>query len=77
MTISLKNGFRTIEELRESPEAILRQVQKSEQPVVVTVKGKPAAVVLAVEQYEWMTHLLEFGRELAKGEESIRVLPES
>jgi prevent-host-death family protein len=72
MTFSLKEDFKTVEELREAPQAILRQVQKTEHPVVVTMKGKPAAVILGVDQYEWMVHLINFASLIAEGEEDIR-----
>jgi len=72
MTFRLTEDFKTLDELRESPEGVLRQVQKNEQPVVITVKGKPAAVVIGADQYQWMVHLLDLGRALAEGEASIR-----
>jgi prevent-host-death family protein len=72
MTFSLKKDFKTIEELRDSPDAILRQIKKNEHSVVVTRKGKPAAVLLTVDQYEWMVHLINFAGLIAEGEEDIR-----
>jgi prevent-host-death family protein len=72
MTFSLKEDFKTIDELCEAPEAMLRQVQKSQHPLVVTMKGKPAAVLLGVDQFEWMVHLINFASLVGKGEEDIR-----
>lgn len=72
MSISLTEDFRTLDELKESPEAIVRQVQNSENGVVVTVKGKPAAVMLGVKQYEWLVHLVNFSRLIHEGEADIR-----
>lgn len=72
MAFRLTQDFKTLEEPRESPEAVLRQVQKTDHPVVITVKGKPAAVLLAPEQYEQMVQLLELSRTLAEGEQSVR-----
>ncbi len=72
MTFSLKEDFKTVEELRNSPEAMLRQLQKTKHPLVVTMKGKPAAVLLDVDLYEWMVHLINFASLIAEGEEDIR-----
>ena len=33
--------FKTVEELESQPREILRQIQRTGRPVVVTVKGKP------------------------------------
>jgi prevent-host-death family protein len=72
MTFSLKEDFRTIEELRDSPDAIFRQIEKTNHSVVITRKGKPAAVLLTIEQYEWMVHLINFAGLVAEGEEDVR-----
>ncbi len=72
MTFSLKEDFKTIEELSDLTEVIIRQVQKARHPAVVTMKGKPAAVWLGVDQYEWMVHLINFASLIAEGEEDIR-----
>ena len=72
MTFSLKEDFKTVGELRDSPEAIIRQVEKNKHAVVVTRAGKPAAVLLTVDQYEWMVHLINFAGLVAEGEEDIR-----
>jgi prevent-host-death family protein len=72
MAISLTQDFKTVEELRDSPEAILRQVENTGRPVVITVAGKPAAVMLSPDQYEWMVHVLNLSRLLNQAEGSIR-----
>jgi prevent-host-death family protein len=72
MTFSLQEDFKTVDELRVSPDDLVRHVQETKQPIVVTRQGKPAAVLLGVEQYEWMVHLINFAGLIAEGEEDIR-----
>src|SRR5436305_8363039 len=72
MSISLTEDFRTAEELANQTPAILEEVRKQKRPVVVTQDGKPAAVLLDVERYEWMVHLLNFTRMINEAEAEVR-----
>jgi prevent-host-death family protein len=71
MTISLTEDFRTVEDLRESTEAILAQARSTGRPVNITVDGKPAAVLLDVGVFERWMRTLNLVKLLAPAEEDI------
>src|SRR5436309_15760795 len=72
MSISLTQDFRTAEELASQTPAILDQIRKQQRPIIVTQDGKPAAVLLDVDRYEWMVHLLNFTRLINEAEAQVR-----
>lgn len=72
MSNILKEDFKPVEELRAAPEAILKQVEESGRPVVLTANGKPAVVMLAADHYERIIHTLQLTRLLAEGEQDVR-----
>jgi prevent-host-death family protein len=72
MTISLTEDFKTVDELRQDPEAILTQVRNTGRPVVITHDGKPGAVMLPVEAFERLIHTVNLARLLAEGQEDLR-----
>ncbi len=72
MSISLTQDFKTEAELSSQTRAILTQVRRTGRPVVVTREGKPEAVLLRPEEYEWLVHLVNLSRLLNEGEEDIR-----
>ena len=72
MSLILTEDYKTVEELRAAPDAILQQVEQSGRPVVLTDQGKPAVVLLAANHYEQLIHTLNLTRMLAEGERDIR-----
>jgi prevent-host-death family protein len=73
MSISLTEDFKTIDEVRQDPEAILTQVRNTGRPIVITHEGKPGAVMLSVESFERMIHTLNLARLLGEGADDIRM----
>jgi len=64
-----------ITELRQDASAVLKRVRSSRDPLVITQRGRAAAVMLSVEEYErsenerQILRLLAIGdREIAEGE---------
>ena len=57
--------------LRQDAASVLKNVQNSEQPLVITQRGRAAAIMLSVESYEKSEHERELLRLLAKGEKEI------
>ena len=57
--------------LRQDAALVLKNVQNSEQPLVITQRGRAAAIMLSVESYEKSEHERELLRLLAKGEKEI------
>jgi prevent-host-death family protein len=60
-----------ISDLRKGAAALLKKVRESRDPVVVTQRGRPAAVLLSVEEFERRERDLEILRLLAQGEKEI------
>jgi prevent-host-death family protein len=60
-----------ISDLREDAANILGRMKKSNEPVVITQRGRAAAVMVSVEEYERSTHEREILRLLAQGDREI------
>lgn len=72
MSFHLTEDFKTLEELKTTPEAIVAQLRSTGRPIVVTMEGKPAAVMLDVNVFERLIHTLNLGRLLAEAEVDVR-----
>ncbi len=60
-----------VSDLRQSAAALLKRVRKSKKPVVVTQRGRAAAVLLSIDEYERREHDFEILLLLAQGEKEI------
>jgi prevent-host-death family protein len=60
-----------VSDLRREAAAVLKKIRDSNDPVVVTQRGRAAAVILSVEEYERKERDLEILRLLARGEKEI------
>jgi len=60
-----------ITDLRQDAAATLKRVQSSKQPVVITQRGRAAAVLLSLEAYQRSEHELQLLRLIARGEQEI------
>ena len=61
-----------ITDLRQDATAIVKRVATSREPLIITQRGRAAAVLVSVEDYEHSRHELELLRLLAKGEKEIK-----
>ena len=57
--------------LRQDAALVLKSVQNSQQPLIITQRGRAAAIMLSVERDEKSEHEREWLRLLAKGEKEI------
>jgi prevent-host-death family protein len=62
-----------VTELKQDASATLKRVRKSKRPIIVTQRGKPAAVLLSVDAYQKGEQEREILRLLALGEREIAV----
>lgn len=62
-----------ITDLRQDAAAVLERVKDSAEPIVITQRGRAAAVLLSPEAYERSEHEREMLRALARGEREIRM----
>jgi prevent-host-death family protein len=60
-----------ITDLRQDAAAALKRVRASKKPLVITQRGRAAAVMLSVEAYERSEHERQILRLLARGEREI------
>ena len=60
-----------ITDLRQDATTIVRRVATSREPLVITQRGRAAAVMVSVEDYEHSQHELELLRLLARGQKEI------
>lgn len=60
-----------VTDLRQDAAAALRRVRASKEPLVITQRGRAAAVMLSVEAYERGEHERQLLRLLARGEKEI------
>ena len=60
-----------ITDLRQEATSIIKRVTTSREPLVITQRGRAAAVMVSMEAYEHFQHELELLRLLARGEKEI------
>jgi prevent-host-death family protein len=66
------NDLLPVTDLRQDAAKVLKRIRASHEPVVVTQRGRAAAVILSVEAYETGEHERELLRLVARGEADIR-----
>jgi len=60
-----------VSDLRRGAASLLNRIRESRDPIVVTQRGRAAAVLLGVEEFERRERDLEILRLLAQGEKAI------
>ena len=60
-----------VSDFRHDAAAVLKRIQLSKEPLVITQRGRAAAVLLSLEAFEKSQHDREILRLLAKGEQDI------
>ncbi len=60
-----------ITDLRQDSSAVLKRVRSSREPVIITQRGRAAAVLLSVEEYERTENERQILLLLARGEKEI------
>ncbi|NQV14178.1 type II toxin-antitoxin system Phd/YefM family antitoxin [bacterium] len=62
-----------ISDLRQDAASVLKQLRSSIEPIVITQRGRAAAIMLSVEAYEKSEHDRQLLLMLARGEKEIAV----
>ena len=52
MSLSLSEDIKSVSDLKKKTNEIFRQIHRTGRPVIVTVNGKPDAVLIDVEVFE-------------------------
>ena len=61
-----------VSDLRQGAADVLGRVRKTQQPVVITQRGRAAAVLISIESYEKTERELEILKRIARGEKEVR-----
>lgn len=62
-----------VSDLRQSAARLLKQLSKNKDPLIITQRGRAAAVMIGVEAYEESEQEKELLRLLVKGDKEIEV----
>jgi len=60
-----------ISDLRDDAANVLERMKKSQEPVVITQRGRAAAVMVSIEAYERSEHEREILRLLVQGDKEV------
>jgi prevent-host-death family protein len=60
-----------VSDLRQDAARVLKQLREKREPLIITQRGRAAAVMIDVDAYERFEHEKELLRLLAKGEREI------
>jgi prevent-host-death family protein len=58
--MKITRDIQTVSEFKQNASKLVRQIQETKQPVILTVNGKAAVVMQDAETYEAMAHDLEY-----------------
>jgi prevent-host-death family protein len=70
-TFPIWSVFIPITDLRQDAAMVLRRVRESKEPIVITQRGRAAAVMMSTAVYERSEHDRDLLRLLARGEKEI------
>ncbi len=63
---------RPLSEFRANAASVVKQVKGTRRPVIITVHGRSAAVLLDVEEYDTLMDQLELLRDVRTAEQQLR-----
>lgn len=58
--MKLSRDIQTVSDLKQNASKLIKQVNQTGQPVVLTINGKPAAVIQDVHSYERMAEAADY-----------------
>ena len=62
-----------VSDLRQDAAKILKKLRDNQEPIIITQRGRAAAVIIGVEAYQKSEHDKEILRLLAKGDREIEI----
>jgi prevent-host-death family protein len=72
MSLSISEDIKSVSELKKKTNEIFRQMHSTGRPVIVTVNGKPDAVLIEVKVFEKKLKSLNLGMSLAEAEADLK-----
>lgn len=72
MSISVTEDIKSVSELKEKTHEIFKQMHRTGRPIIVTVNGKPDAVLLDAKVFERKLKAVNLGILLAEAETEVK-----
>jgi len=72
MSLSISEDIKTVSELKKKTNEIFKQLHNTGRPIVVTVNGKPDAILMDVDVFEKKMKALNLGLLLAQAEKDVK-----
>ena len=72
MPINISEDIKSVSDLKKKTNEIFRQMHQTGRPIIVTVNGKPDAVLMDVEVFEKKLRSLNLGVLLAEAEADVK-----
>ena len=72
MALSISKDIKSVSDLKKKTNEIFKQMHDTGRPIIVTVNGRPDAVLLDVEVFEKKLNSLNLGLLLAEAEGDVR-----
>jgi len=71
MSVSITQDIKSVTDLKKKTNEIFRQIHQTGRPVIITVNGRPDAVLIDAEIFEKKLKALNLGSLLAEAESDI------
>ena len=72
MSLSISEDIKTVSDLKKKTNEIFKQLHNTGRPIVVTVNGKPNAILMDVDFFEKKMKALNLGLLLAQAEKDVK-----
>jgi prevent-host-death family protein len=72
LTLSISQDIKSVSDLKKKTNEIFKQMHHTGRPIIVTVNGRPDAVLLDVEVFEKKLNAFNLGILLAEAESDVR-----
>ncbi|MHB8280838.1 MAG: type II toxin-antitoxin system Phd/YefM family antitoxin [Candidatus Humimicrobiaceae bacterium] len=72
MSASITEDFKSVSELKKKTSEIFKQLRHTGRPIIITVNGKPNAVLIDIEVFEKKLKALNLGILLNEAEAEIK-----
>ncbi|CAN5238230.1 hypothetical protein BH20ACI2_BH20ACI2_00840 [soil metagenome] len=70
--MKLSRDIQTVSDLKQNASKLIKQVKETGQPIVLTLNGKPAAVIQDVESYERMAEAADYEMTVQALDEALK-----
>lgn len=72
MSVSITEDIKSVSDLKKKTNEIFKQMHRTGRPIIVTVNGKPDAVLLDVKVFERKLKALNLGTLLVEAETDVK-----